>query len=154
MKRSVPVMSWQSSNAAGPVVRDDPHLVVADAVDPVLLQEGRGVVDQELPDVGVPEREHQPAGPALVGEVEAVVLIAVAEPVVEPEALRIEPPSGVIVDEVEDHRDPVQVGEIDQALELVHAGPKRLEGHGLGAEGGERRVDRGRYEARSASLPA
>ena len=47
----------------------------------------------------------------------------------------------MVVDEVEDDRDALQVGEIDQAFELVHAGPKRGEGQRLGAERGERRVD-------------
>ena len=38
---------------------DDGHLIVAKAVDVVLVDEEARVVDQELPHVLVPEREHR-----------------------------------------------------------------------------------------------
>src|SRR5208283_3068723 len=124
-----------------PIVRDDSHRVVADSVDPILLDEGRGVVDEELPDVGVRVSKHQAAGPALIGEVEAVVLIAVGRSVVEIEALRVEAAAGMIVDKIEDDGNAMQVREIDQAFQLIDARPKLFEGQRPGAKLGERRVD-------------
>src|SRR5208337_3998337 len=79
--------------------------------------------------------------PALIGEVEAVVLIAVGRSVVEIEALRVEVAAGMIVDKIEDDGDAMQVREIDQAFQLIDARPKLFEGQRLGAKLGERRVD-------------
>src|SRR5262249_984180 len=66
---------------------DDRHLVVAESVGMVLVEVERGVVDEELADLALPEGEDQPARPLLVGEVEAVVVPAVPGAVEEVQAL-------------------------------------------------------------------
>ena len=86
----------------------------------------RRIVDEETRDVGVPQREGEAAGAAvLVGEIEAVVVVAAIGRAIEIiEAVVVELPvdgkaAGVIVDDVEHDRDPVDMAEIDQRLQLA-----------------------------------
>ena len=103
---------------AAAIVLDDPHFVVTDAIDAVFVQEKPSVVDQELRDPLVPVGEDLAAGPALIGKIQAVVQVAIRLTVVEPHAAIVEATAGVVVDQVEDHRDAVEMAEIDQAFEL------------------------------------
>ena len=98
---------------------DDRHFVEAEAIDVVFVEEEAGVVDEELPHLGLPVRVHQAAGPSLVREIETAVVVAVRLPVVEPDALVVEPAAGVVVDDVEDHGDAVQMEQIDQRHQLL-----------------------------------
>jgi hypothetical protein len=66
---------------------DHRHLVEAESVGVVLVHVEAGVVDQELADLWLPEGEDQPAGPLLVGEVEAVVVAPLGDAIEEVETL-------------------------------------------------------------------
>ena len=94
-------------------------LVVTQPVDVILLEQGLAVIDQELPDLLLPEREDAPAGVILVGEIEAVIVRRVRLPIEELDALIVEAAARVIVDHVRDHRDPVEMAEINERFELI-----------------------------------
>ena len=86
------------------VLVDDGDLVVAHAVDMEFLQALDGVVDQELADTIVPVGEDEPADPAVIGEIEAPVVVPMRLPVEKVDALVVEPAPGVVEDQVEHHR--------------------------------------------------
>ena len=96
----------------------------------VLAQEEPGIVDQELRDPLVPIGEDLAAGPALIGEEETMVQIAIRLAVIEPHAAIVESAAGMVVDEVEDHGDAVQMAEIDETLQLIDAGCQLVRGQG------------------------
>ncbi len=113
------------AEAPAAVLVDHRHLVVAEAIDVVLGQVELGVVDQELPHVGVPVRENQPAHIPLVGEIKAAVIVAGGLAVEEVEAVVVKAAARVVVDDVEQDGDAVDVEDVDQGLELVDLGVER-----------------------------
>src|SRR5271166_6131071 len=127
---------------AAAIVLDHPHLVVADAVDAIFVQEEASIVDQELRNPLVPVCENLSAGPTLISEEQAVVQVAVGLAVIEPQAVIVEATAGMIVDKVEDHGDAVQMAEIDEALQLIDAGCELRRGQAGFSEGSKHPVDR------------
>ena len=116
----------------------------------VLAQPEGGVVDQELPYLLLPERERQAARNALVGEVLAVGDVAragLAVPEVERLVVSLEP-ARVVVDDVEHHRDPVEVTQVDQRLQLIDAAGDLTRGERRQTLGREQAVDRGEVPAK------
>ena len=109
--------SWEKYQP--PCLVDHRDLVVTQPVDVILLQQRLAVVDQELPHLLFPEREDAAARVILVGEIEAVVVRRVRLPIEEPDALIVEAAASVVVNHVRDHRDPVEMAEIDERLELI-----------------------------------
>ena len=109
--------SWAEIPAAA--FRDHGHLIVTQPVDVILLQQRLAVVDQELPHLLFPKREDAPARVILVREIEAVVVRRVRLPIEELDALIVEAAARVIVDHVRDHRDAIEMAEIDERLELI-----------------------------------
>ena len=101
------------------LVVDDADLVEPQAVGVVLLEEHRGVLDQERAHLGPVEREHPSAGPLLAREVEAVAAVRVRGEVEVVDALAVEAAARVVVDDVDQHGEPVQVADVDERLELV-----------------------------------
>src|SRR5215204_578882 len=94
------------------MIARDANLVIADAVDVVLVEKEPSVIDQKLPHRWLPIGEHVTAGPALVREVEAAIQIAVGLAIVEPEAPIAKVTPGVVVDAIENDSDPIQVKEV------------------------------------------
>src|ERR1051325_11905613 len=78
---------------------DDGHLIVADAVDVILLRARQRVVDQELADVLVTVGEDEAANPALIGEIQAAIVVAGRLAVEEEQARVVESTPGMIEDE-------------------------------------------------------
>src|ERR1043166_1851689 len=105
---------------------DDGHLVVADAVDVILLRARQRVVDQELADVLVPVGEDEAANPALIGEIQAAIVVAGRLAVEEEQARVVESTAGMIEDEVKEHAESVEVQNVDDAFELVRPGQQLL----------------------------
>jgi hypothetical protein len=118
------------ADLASAIVLDDPNLIIPDPVDAVFAQEKTGIVDQELRDPLVPVGENLAAGPALIGEVQTMIQIAIRLAIVEPHAVIVEAAAGMIVDEVEDYGDAVQMAQIDEALQLIDPGHKLRRGQG------------------------
>jgi len=113
------------------VVVDHAHLVIAETVDSIFLQEEPGVLDEEVAHLGFAEIEHQTAGVTAVEEVEGVGIAAGGVLAVEEvEAFVAEAASGVVIDDVEEDGEAVDMAEIDEGLELVHFAAKTLEGIG------------------------
>ena len=100
-------------------VEQDAHVVVAQAVGVVFLEKELRVVDEELTHFLFPEGETEAAGVANVAEVQAVVVVAPRHAIEEIEALVAKVAAGVVMDDVEDDGQAVQVGEVDQAAELI-----------------------------------
>src|SRR5262249_51915451 len=98
---------------------DDGDLVVAEAVDMVLVEIEAGVVDQELADRRLLKREDETARPPLIREVQAVAIAMVDRPIEEVEALVAEVTTGVVVDDIENHCETPHVADVDQRLELI-----------------------------------
>jgi hypothetical protein len=98
---------------------DDTDFIVAEAVGVALVQIEPRVVDQKLSDVPVPIGEDQAAGPPTIGEVEAVVQVPVRLPVVEVEAAVAEVAARMVVDDIEDHRQPIHVTQVHHHPKLV-----------------------------------
>ncbi len=119
---------------AGALIRveQNAHLIVAESVGVVFLEVELRVVDEELADFLAPEREAQPAGVAEVAEVKAVVVVALRQAVEEVEALVVEVAPRVAIDDIEDDRQAVKMGQVHQAAELV--------GGTFQMRGGERRL--------------
>ena len=59
------------------VVVDDAHLIVAEAIDAVLVEKELRVLDEEVAHLRFAEVEHQSAGMSLVGEVQRIAVSAV-----------------------------------------------------------------------------
>jgi hypothetical protein len=93
--------------------------------------------------VFVPEGEYLSASPVLIGEIQAVVRVAVGEPIVEPEALVAEITTGMIIDQVEDNGDAMEVGQVDQAFQLVDPGAQLIQRQLRFLNGSKHRIDRG-----------
>jgi hypothetical protein len=107
------------------VVFDSAYLVVAEAIGVVFVNEEERVVDQGLRLTVLPIRKDRP-DPDPVGEVEAAVRVRACLPVIEPDAVVVEPapvvmPERLVVDLVEDDGDSGQVAQVDEALDLVDA---------------------------------
>ena len=103
------------------VVIDDADLVVAEAVDAVLVEKELRVLDEEVAHLRFAEVEHQPARMSFVGEVQRVDVPAAGRlPIEEVQALVAEISSGVVVDQIENDGEPVKVRQIDERLQLVH----------------------------------
>src|SRR5260370_1257192 len=64
------------------VVLDNAHLIVADSIYPKLGQKEARIVDQELRYPIIPVGEDLAAGPSLIGEKQAVVLVVRRLPVI------------------------------------------------------------------------
>jgi hypothetical protein len=94
-------------------------MVIPQSVDVALLQQRLAVIDEELPYLLLPEREYATARVILVGEIKAVVVRGIRLTIEELDALIVEAAAGVIVDHVRDHRDAVEMAEIDEGLELI-----------------------------------
>jgi hypothetical protein len=52
------------------IVIDDAHLVIAEAVEAIFIEEELGVLDEEIAHLGLAEVEHKPTGMAFVGKIE------------------------------------------------------------------------------------
>ena len=118
-------------------------LIVAEAVDVKGAHEKRRVVDEELADVIVPEGEGKSTGPPHVGEVEAIVVIAVGEAVPEIEIQIIShEAAGMVVNHIEDDADAIQMAKVHQGAELVGSGGDVGNQQRRLALGGEQVVDR------------
>ena len=106
------------------MVRADTDFVIPEAVGVKFLQEPPRVVDEELPHLlpGVVEdAASSPAVPA--NEVEIRIPPgAVRGALQEPQALIVERPAGVVVDDVQHNGKSVHVTEIDERLELILLG--------------------------------
>src|SRR3954447_21499388 len=104
------------------VVVDDADLIVAEAVDPVLVEVELRILDQEVADLGLAEVEDLAAGMISSVEVERILRLALGRglAVEEEQALIAELSARVVVDDVEEDRQAVDVAEIDERLELVH----------------------------------
>jgi hypothetical protein len=73
----------------------------------VLLEEGPGVVREEGANARLGELEDSPASPSGSGEVEVVVRARRCGQVEVVQALRVQVPACVVVDDVDDDGDPV-----------------------------------------------
>jgi hypothetical protein len=92
------------------VVIDDAHLVVTKPVHAVFVEKELRVLNQEIAHLGLAEIEHEPAGMALVGEIQRVAIAALRRlEIEEVQALLAELAAGVVIDDVEHHRQPVQM---------------------------------------------
>ena len=105
----------------GAVVVDHADLIVPKAVDAIFVQKELGVLYQKVADLRFGVVEHKPAGMALVGEIEGVIVPAcLGLSIEEIEAFVAEVAAGVVIDHVEEHGETVKMREIYQRLELVH----------------------------------
>ena len=52
------------------IVIDDAHLIIAEAVEPVFIEEELGILDQKIAHFGLAEVEHEPTGMAFVGKIQ------------------------------------------------------------------------------------
>ncbi|MBN2196749.1 MAG: hypothetical protein JW751_28335 [Polyangiaceae bacterium] len=138
--RSVEIPGELLAELPPAVVVDDRHLVIADAVDPVLRGHRLGVLDQEAPHGRGRVVEDEPAGPARRLEVRSVGVFLRHAKIDIIDALRVERAPEVIVDDIEEHRDPVEVAELDDGLELVDAALEDLLGERRGCLGLAERV--------------
>ena len=101
---------------------DHRDLVVAHAIDVILLDGGDGVIDQKLADVLISIGKYQAAHPTLVRKVQAAIVVAGGLAIEEVQAEIVKPATGVIVDQVEQDTHAIQMKDVDQALELIGAG--------------------------------
>src|ERR1043166_6901873 len=98
----------------------DGHFIETESIDAIFVVTGDGVIDQELADPLVAVGENEAAGPALVGEVEAVVIICVGHPIVEENGeVVVGEAAGMIVNDIEQDSDAEGVAEIDEGAQLV-----------------------------------
>ena len=95
------------------LVFDDAYLVVAETITMVFSEIELCIVDQELFDSIVPVCEHQTTGPAVIREIETVVLIAVRFTVEEVNALIAEIAAGVVVNDIKKHCYAVDMAHVD-----------------------------------------
>src|SRR6185312_6460699 len=103
------------------VMVNDTDLIVAEAVHAIFVEKKFGVLNEEVADLWFGIIEHKPARMALVCEIEGVVVPArLGLPIEEVETLVSEFPSGMVIDHVENHGQPMKVCEIRQRLQLVH----------------------------------
>ena len=119
---------------------DHRDLVVADAVDVEFLQALLDVVDQELADILVPVGEYVAADPALVGEIQTAVVVAVRLAVEELDRLVVEAGARMVEHQVEQHGDAVQMQDVDHAAELIGRGAQLIERQRRLVRAGEERV--------------
>ena len=111
----------EAPTVRGAIVVDHAHLVVAEAVHAVFVQEELGILDQEVPHLRLAVVEDESAGMAAVGEVEGVSVAARGGLAVqEVHALIAEIAARVVVDDVQDDGETVYVAQVDQRLELIH----------------------------------
>jgi hypothetical protein len=88
------------------------------------------VVDQELPHALVPVGEHQAARPALIGEVQAVIVVArLGHPVEEVKALVTEVAARMVVDDIEEDGHAIDMQDVAHGN---HAGVRRANQAGGG----------------------
>src|SRR5664280_2055566 len=106
------------------------YLVIADAIHVAFVQAEHGVIDEELPDVLVPVGENFTSNIGLVCEIQAEILVSRGLEIEEVDALRIkaERRTGMVVNQIEKHRDAVEMQNIDEALELVGTGRQLAKG--------------------------
>src|SRR5262245_11903834 len=100
--------------------------IVAKSVDMEFLHPVQRVVDEKLTHILIEVSENKTAGDALIGKVEAVVviiacLIRVGQQIEEVQAMPITiEGTGMIVNHVEEHRDSVNVKNVDHYFQLRH----------------------------------
>jgi hypothetical protein len=101
--------------------KDNVDAVMAQAIDAELAQEIGGIVNKVLFYPLTPERKYRPADMLLLGEELAIVRITVGPAVIKPEALflPLDLIAHMVVHDVKEHRDTVQVQNIDHRLELI-----------------------------------
>ena len=110
------------------IMINDAHLIVAEAVEPIFLEEELGIVDEEIAHFGLAEVEHQPTGMAFVGKIEGVAITTRGRlPVEEEEALVAEIAARVVVHHIQEHREAIHVAEVDQRLALIHLAAQVLD---------------------------
>lgn len=95
---------------------DHGDLIVAKSVQVVLVEQHATVVDQKLPDLLLPEREHQAARVTVAKEIQAVVVVTPRLSIEKVQALFIEAAARVVEHDVRDDGDAVEVTEVDERL--------------------------------------
>ena len=105
--------------------KQDADLVIAKSVSVKLFHVVQSVVQQELPDILVPQRKREPPGAAvLIGKVQAVVVIAHVRHAIKVVQASIVQrtvhgkAAGMVVHHIERHRDSIHMAEVDQRLQL------------------------------------
>ena len=125
------------------VVVDDADLVVAEAVDAILVEQELRVLNEEVAHFRFAEVEHEAARVSFVGEVERVAVARAGRlPIEEVQALVAEITARMVVDEIENDGEPVKVRQIDERLQLVHLAPEVFDPVARDAPGVEQLVDR------------
>ncbi len=107
------VLAEQTAMFAALVV-NNADLIVAETVYMVFVEVEEGIVDEEAFYLILPIGKHQAAGPAAVGEIEAVVLVAPGLAVEEIQPLIGKTAAGMVIHHIQDHSDAVQMTEIHQ----------------------------------------
>ena len=103
------------------VVVDHAHLIVAEPIDAIFIEEESGVLDEKVAHFRFAEIKDQPAGVSAVGEVERIPVPARGRlPIEEVNALVAEIAARMVVNHVQQDSESVQMAEIDQGLQLVH----------------------------------
>ena len=109
------------------MIIDNADLVVACPIDVVLREKELRVLYQKIANTAVPVGENQAAGPTLVREVQAVIIVAVGLAVEEKQTLVVKSAASVVVNEIEDDGNAVEMEQIDQCLELVRTRSELLD---------------------------
>ena len=94
--------------------------IVAKSIHMEFLHIVDGTIDHKLSHILVPEGEREASGPSPIGKVETVIVVPVrrAIPEVQARIVTLEPAS-VVVHDIKDHRDSVQMTEVNHRLELM-----------------------------------
>ena len=110
------------------VIVNDRDLVITKTIDMVFVAKKTGVVDQKLADFVFPIGEHQATGMTLIGKIQTVVVVTIET-------------AGMVVDHVQDHRQAVNMANVDKHLELIDLTLQVCLGQGFATAFGEQFID-------------
>src|ERR1700730_623372 len=95
---------------------DDRYLIVTQTIEMIFFQQHLSVIDQELSHFVLPKGEYKPARVAVTEKVKAVLVIPRRLPIKKVDTLLIERAAGVVVYNIRDHRDAVEMTQINKCL--------------------------------------
>src|SRR5690349_5480726 len=96
------------------MIVDHTDLVETKSIDVIFREEKLCVLNEKVPHSAVGICEDQSTGPTLIREIQASVVVAVGTPIEKVQALFVKVATGMVVDEIEDHRNSIQMEKIDK----------------------------------------